>query len=98
MGQELVAQAFALGGTGHQARNVHELDNRRHHAFRLNDFGQRRQARVGHLDHASVRLDGAEGVVLGGNARLGEGVEESGLAHIGQAHDAAFQAHGVAFW
>jgi hypothetical protein len=52
------------------------------------------QARIGHFHHADVGLDGAEGIVLGGDAGLGQGVEKSGLAHVGQAHDAAFEAHG----
>src|SRR6185312_15390441 len=49
------------------------------------------QARVGHLDHAHVGLDGAERVVLRGDAGLGERVEEGRLAHVGQADDAALQ-------
>ena len=38
-----------------------------------------------------------KGVVLGGNAGAGQGIEKSGLAHIGQADDAAFQTHGKTF-
>ena len=34
------------------------------------------------------------GIILGRNARLGQGVEESGFTNIGQANDAAFQRHG----
>jgi 2-polyprenyl-6-methoxyphenol hydroxylase-like FAD-dependent oxidoreductase len=49
------------------------------------------QPRVGQLDHADVGLDGAERVVLGGDAGLGQGVEEGGLADVGQAHDAALR-------
>ena len=36
----------------------------------------------------------SQGIVLGGDAGLGQRVEKSGLAHVGQAHDAAFEAHG----
>jgi hypothetical protein len=49
---------------------------------------------IGHLDHAGVGLNGAKGVVLGGNAGFGQGVKKGGFAHIGQTHDAAFEAHG----
>lgn len=34
-----------------------------------------------------VRVDGAEGEVVGRDAHLGDGVEECRLAHIGQAND-----------
>jgi hypothetical protein len=54
---------------------------------------QRGQPRVGQFHHADVGLDGAEGVVLGGDAGFGEGVEKRGLAHVGQADDAALEAH-----
>jgi hypothetical protein len=34
------------------------------------------------------------GVIFCRNARFGQGVEQGGLAYVGQAHDAAFQTHG----
>src|SRR5690606_34931443 len=43
---------------------------------------------------ADIGLDGAERVVLGRDARLGQGVEGGGLADIGQADDAALETHG----
>ena len=52
------------------------------------------EARIGHLDDADVGLDGAERIVLRRDAGLGQGVEEGGLADVGQADDAAFQSHG----
>ena len=55
--------------------------------------GERVQPRVGHLDDADVRLDRAERIVLGRDAGLGQRVEEGGLADVGQADDAAFEAH-----
>ena len=94
VGQELVAEALALGRAGDQAGDVDELDDRRDDPLGLDDRRQLRQARIGQLDHADVRLDGAERVVLGRDAGFGEGVEEGGLADVGQAHDAAFEAHG----
>ena len=94
VGEELVAETLAFGRAGDQAGDVDELDDGGHHALGLHDLAQLRKARIRHLDHAHIGLDGAEGVVLGGDAGLGEGVEECGLAHIGQAHDAALEAHG----
>ena len=35
------------------------------------------------------------GIVFRRYGALGQRIEEGGLAHVGQAHDAAFQAHGV---
>jgi hypothetical protein len=64
------------------------------HAFRLDDVGQRLHARIRHLDHADVRLDGAERIVFSRDAGLGQGVEQGGLADVGQADDAAFETHG----
>src|SRR5690606_15792025 len=43
----------------------------------------------------AVRLDGAEREVLRGDAGLGQGVEQGGLADVGQADDAAVESHGV---
>ena len=35
----------------------------------------------------TLGLDGAERIVLGGDAGFGQGVEERGLADVGQARD-----------
>jgi hypothetical protein len=37
------------------------------------------------------------GIVLGGDAGLGQGVEEGRLADVGQADDAALEGHGIPF-
>jgi hypothetical protein len=92
VGQELVAQAFAFRGAGDQAGDIDELDDRRLHALRLDDGGSA-QARVGDFDDADVGLDGAERVVLGGDSRFGQGVEEGRFADVRQADDTAFEAH-----
>ena len=60
----------------------------------LTIVGQRGQPRIGQLDDADVGLDGAERIVLGGDAGLGQRVEQGGLADVGQADDAALEAHG----
>lgn len=92
--EELVAQAFALAGARHQAGDVDEFDRGRQDALGLDDLGQLLQTRIRHLDHADVRLDGAERIVLGGDAGAGQSVEECRFANVGQADDAALQSHG----
>ena len=86
---EPVAQPLAGAGAGHQAGDVHELDRARHRARRLEQAPDLFEPLVAHLDHADVGLDRAERV--GGHVRLpaaGEGVEERGLAGVGQPDDA----------
>ena len=51
-------------------------------------FASSSQPRVGHGDDADVGVDGAEGIV--GRLRLagaGDGVEQRGLADVGQSDD-----------
>ena len=86
--QELVAQTGTLAGTLHQTGDVHELHDGRGLFVGLPDLRQLVQTLVRHGHDAAVRLDGAERIVgrlrvLGG----GDGVEQSGLAHVGQADD-----------
>jgi hypothetical protein len=95
VGQELVAQALALAGAAHQAGDVDEGDPGRDDLLGAGDLGQGVQARLGHGHFAGVRLDGAERIVGGlGRRRLGQGVEQGGLADIGQADDGDFKGHG----
>src|SRR5690606_1381383 len=95
VGQELVAQALTLGGAGDQAGNVDELHGGGQHALGLDDLRQGIQARIRHRHDAAVGLDGAEREVLRGDAGLGQGVEQGGLADVRQANDAAIESHGV---
>ena len=88
MAKELVAKAGALTCALHKTGNVHELHDGGSLFAGLPDFSQFVQPLVRHSHDAGVRLDGAEGIVcslriLGG----GDGVEQSGLAHVGQTDD-----------
>ena len=85
--QELVAQSRALAGALHQTGDVHELNDRRGVFLGLVHLRQKVQTLVRHGDHAHIGLNGAEGVVGTLGASIGNGVEQSGLAHIGQADD-----------
>ena len=86
--QESVAEPLAGAGACHQAGDVHEFDRARHRARRVEQPPDLFEPLVAHLDHADVGLDRAERV--GGDIRLpaaGEGVEEGGLAGVGQPDD-----------
>ena len=91
--QELVAEAFALGGAGDQAGDVDELDRRRQDARRLHDAREHVEARIGHRHDADVRIDRAERIVLRRDLRARQRVEERRLADVRQTDDAALDAH-----
>ena len=95
VGEELVAEPFALGRTGDEPRDVDEFHRRGNDARRTGDGGQGIQPGVGHRDHADIGLDRAEGIVLRGDPGLGERVEQRRLADVGQSHDAAAQTHAL---
>ena len=98
MRQEFVAQALAGARASNQARNVDKLNNGRHDALRGDDGSQFLQAGIGYFHHARVGLNGTKRIVFGCNACFGQGVEKGGLANVGQAHNAAFEAHGRLSW
>ncbi|MNL33649.1 hypothetical protein D3C87_1555740 [compost metagenome] len=94
IGQELVAQALALGRARHQAGDIDEFHRRRQDTLWLDDLSQLRKPRIRHFHDAHIGFDGAERIVFGGDAGLGQGIEQRGLADVGQADDAALEAHG----
>ena len=96
IGQELVAQTFALGRAAHQTGDIDKGHARGDDLLRPGNLGQFVQARVGHRNLAHIRLDRAEGEVRrlrGGGAR--QRVEERRFAHVRQPDDAHLEAHGV---
>ena len=96
IGEELVAQAFTLGCAAHQTGHVHKGDAGRNDFLGTGDFSQFVQARFRHSDVAGVRLDGAERIVCSlRRCRLGQGVEQGGLADIGQTDNRDFKSHGI---
>jgi hypothetical protein len=85
-----------LRRAAHQAGDVDEGDPGRDDFLGAGDLGQGVQARLGHGDFAGVGLDRAERIVRGlGRRRLGQGVEQGGLADVGQADDGDFKGHGT---
>ena len=94
VGQKLVAQAFALAGTSHQAGDIDKLNPGGNDLLATGEFRQLLQPFIGHRHRAHIGLDGAEGEI--GSLGLGvghQGVEQGGLAHIGQSNDSGFE-HG----
>ena len=91
--EKLIAESLALRRARDEPRDVDEFDDGRNHLLWLRDLRQLLEAQIRYFHHAHVGLDGAERVVLGGDAGLGERVEESGFADVGQTHDAALEAH-----
>ena len=95
VGEELVAQPFALRGAAHQAGDVDEGDAGRDDLLRLGDRRDLVQPRIGHRDFAGVRLDGAERIVRGlRGGRPRQRVEQCRFADVGKPNDPAFEAHG----
>ena len=93
--EELVAEPLAVRGAAHQPGNVDEfelgLDHLHLEAAIARDL---LQARVGHGDAADIGLDRAEGIIGRlRRRRLGQRVEQGGLADIRQPDDSATKAH-----
>ena len=93
MGKELIPQALTGGSALHDARNIHKLHGGWENALGLRNGGQRVQSRIRNRDHAHVRVDGAERVVLGRNLGARQRVEKSGLADVRQSNNATLDRH-----
>ena len=89
VGEKLVAQPFAQAGPFDQPGNVKELDGGVDHLFRLHQFGQFVDARVGQRHNRLVGFDGAKWIICCFRV-LGfcQGIKRGALAHIGQPHNA----------
>ncbi len=96
IGKELVAQAFTFGSSAHQTCNINEVDAGRDDFLRACDFRNAILTWIGNRHFASVWFDGAERIVCSlCCGRLGQRVEERGLADVRQADDAAFETHDI---
>lgn len=74
--QELVTQAFTLGGALDNAGDVHEGHGGRQQARRAEDLGQLREPRVRQVHDANVGLDRGERVVRREHLIAGQCVEK----------------------
>ena len=95
--QELVAQTLALACALDQTGDVNELDDGGGGLLGGIEIAQPLQPLIGHGDHAHIGVDGAEGIVVGGNTGIGDGIEQSGLANIGQSDDTKFHIAKFSF-
>ena len=87
VGQELVAQTFALRCALHETCNVDKLNDGRGELLRVMLVAQPLEPLVRHGHDADVGVDGAEGVVVRRDAGVGDGIEKRGFADIRQAND-----------
>src|SRR5690606_4798374 len=76
-----------------QAGDVHKLHSGGYNSLRFYNLCQSIKTRIRHRHNTAVRLDGAEREVLSCDAGLGESVEQSGLANVGQSYDATLETH-----
>ena len=86
--EELVAQSLALARALDQPRDIDKLNGGGGVLFGVVHLGELVQPLVGNGYHADVRLDGAEGIVRALRARVGNRVEQGGLADVRQSDDA----------
>ena len=63
--QELIAQAFALGRTLDEARNINNLHRGGNDTTRMDQLGKPCQSFVGHSDDTDIGFNGAEGEIGG---------------------------------
>ena len=92
--EELVSESLALACAAHESGDIDEVHRSLHGLLRMHEFGQLIKPVVRHGNGSLVRFDGAEGIV--GRLRVlrfGQGVEQGGFAHVGQADDADAQCH-----
>ena len=80
-------QGVALAAAVADARHVHKVDGGGRILFGMIVLRQPVQPLVGDLGRAQVGLGRCVGVAAGLRARPGKRVEQSALAHVGQAYD-----------
>ena len=93
VGKELIAKTFTLARSCNETGDIDKFDSSGHDAFGLNNLRELLQAGIRHFNNAYIGFNGAERIVLSGDTRFCERVEDRGFADIGKADDAAFQAH-----
>ena len=75
IGEELISQALALAGAAHQPGDVHKFNGCGRVFFRMVHLRELVQPLVGDRHHADIRLNGAEWIVCGLCARIGNRVK-----------------------
>jgi len=91
VGQEGVAEALSLTGSGDEAGDIENRDAGGHLGTGLEEFAKPLESLIGHKDFGLGGVDSAERVVLCRYTEVGEHVEGGGLADIGQADETHFE-------
>ena len=94
MAEKLVTETLPGTGTSHQARDVDDLQRGGNQLLRLDVVIEDGQSGIGNRHDTDIGFDGGKGVIGSVSPGCGQRIEESRLAHIGQANDAGF--HRVA--
>ena len=95
VGQELVAQTLALGGSCHQARDVHEFGYGGDDLCRRNELDYPVKPGIRHVHPSDVGLDCAEWIVGSLRRCACKGGEDGGLSDVRKSHDAAVKSHMI---
>ena len=97
VGEKLVAEPLADGRALDDSRDVDEGDRSGEDALAAKQLRQPVEPGIRKADDTDVGLDRGERVVRGEHLVFGEGVEEGGLADIGQSDDCNSESHGGQF-
>ena len=96
--RNLLPSPSPLDAPRDQARDVHELHDRRRHLL-ADDIclpaRSNRSSGTGY--HAHIGVNGAEGIVSGFRARVGDCVEQRALAHVRQAYNSQFHQNELLY-
>ena len=92
VGEELVAEPFALTRAFNEARDIYKFDGGRDDLVCLCDLAQRFQSSVRHLDDAHVGIDRAKRIVCRLRlTRARQGVKECAFAHVGETYNTSLK-------
>ena len=87
VGKEFIAETLAMGRALYKTRDVHKLNDGGCELLWVVLIPQPLQPLIRHGHNAHVRVNGAERVVVRGHARVGDGIEQRGLADVRQPDD-----------
>ena len=93
IGQELVAEAFTLRCTLHQAGNINYFNRCGDYSLWIAKLGELVQALVGHSDNAHIRFDSAEREISRLRLGIRQAIEKSRLTDVRQTDDTTFKCH-----
>src|SRR3954471_9598795 len=93
MPEELIAEPLPFRRAAHEAGDIDELDRGGNLLPRIERLREPVETVVRDADHAGVRLDRAERIVLGGDSGRRYGIEQRRLTDVRQADDSTGKTH-----